>query len=64
MGPLSTKVGDHVCTLKRGPIPFILRKHKEYHALFGTAYVHGIMHGKYFHFFLDLPDLPMPYAPY
>lgn len=53
--PLSSRVGDAVCILAGGNVPYILRKHgrpgsldaeNTLYKLVGECYVHGVMHGE------------------
>jgi hypothetical protein len=48
LGPIDTKVGDSVCVLYGGPVPFIIREHSDDRLcyLIGEAYVHGLMAGE------------------
>ncbi|KAK4541394.1 hypothetical protein LTR36_007995 [Oleoguttula mirabilis] len=47
-GPEGMYVGDVVCVLYRGNVPFILREtgSRGHYILIGEAYVHGIMQGE------------------
>ncbi|KAI0454258.1 heterokaryon incompatibility protein-domain-containing protein [Xylaria acuta] len=45
LGP-ACRVGDLVCILFGGEVPFILRRKKGYFQFVGDAYVHGIMEGE------------------
>ena len=46
--PGDAKVGDEVCILRGGAVPFVLRKDGSVKAwkLVGEGYIHGIMHGE------------------
>lgn len=56
IAPAGTKVGDHICVLHGGEMPFILRERSaddkseltvgEDFVLVGEAYVHGLMNGE------------------
>lgn len=56
IAPGGTKIGDHICVLHGGEMPFILRERsgddnsemtvEEDFVLVGEAYVHGLMHGE------------------
>ncbi|KAI1748758.1 heterokaryon incompatibility protein-domain-containing protein [Xylaria castorea] len=45
LGP-ACQVGDHVCILRGGEVPFILRPINGHFRLVGDAYIHGIMEGE------------------
>jgi hypothetical protein len=45
-GPREMQVGDSVCILAGGNIPFILRPQGKSYRLIGPAYVNGIMDGE------------------
>jgi hypothetical protein len=46
LGPSPLQLGDIVCILFGGIVPFILRPKNGYYQLVGDAYVHGIMEGE------------------
>lgn len=46
IAPGHTQVGDVVCVLLGGEVPFMLRDEGPYWQLIGEAYVHGIMNGE------------------
>lgn len=46
LGPPGCRVGDLVCLLFGGEVPFILRPRAESYQLVGDGYVHGIMEGE------------------
>jgi hypothetical protein len=49
LGPMPAKIGDSVCILKGGRVPYVIRKVSEessYFNFIGDCYVHGIMHGE------------------
>jgi hypothetical protein len=46
LGPNALEVGDVVCVLFGGNVPFILRPKNGVYQLVGEAYVHGIMEGE------------------
>lgn len=58
IAPAGTRIGDHICVLHGGEMPFILRQCSvndssgpagemaEDYVLVGEAYVHGLMHGE------------------
>jgi hypothetical protein len=51
--PTSAEVGDHVCVLSGGIVPFVLRDSAERLRMFhmvGGCYIHGIMKGEAFKF--------------
>jgi hypothetical protein len=48
LGPNVIEIGDLVCILFGGHVPFILRPKNGYFLLVGEAYVHGIMEGEAF----------------
>jgi len=45
-----TRIGDHVCVLNGGPVPFVLRQEPstEYYTLVGECYIQGWMDGSRF----------------
>ncbi|KAI0552265.1 heterokaryon incompatibility protein-domain-containing protein [Xylaria curta] len=45
LGP-ACQVGDYVCILRGGEVPFILRPTNGHFRLVGDAYIHGIMEGE------------------
>ena len=45
LAPLTANVGDAVCLLAGGQVPFILRKVDQRYQMVGETYVHGIMNG-------------------
>ncbi|KAF2810809.1 HET-domain-containing protein [Mytilinidion resinicola] len=47
LAPLRVQVGDVVCILLGGDVPYLLRKCGESYILVGEAYVHGIMYGEH-----------------
>jgi hypothetical protein len=46
IGPNVLEIGDIVCVLFGGDVPYILRPKDGYYQLVGDAYVHGIMEGE------------------
>jgi hypothetical protein len=48
LGPIDIKIGDSVCVLYGGPVPFIIREHVDDRPchLVGDAYIHGLMDGE------------------
>ena len=46
MGPKVLEVGDIVCVLFGGKMPFCLRPWGGHNLLVGECYVHGLMDGK------------------
>lgn len=44
--PLQAGVGDRICLLERGDVPFIVRKCDKGYRYVGPAYVHGMMKGE------------------
>jgi hypothetical protein len=47
LAPITTRVGDAVCILFGGQVPFILRERDDFaHSMIGECYVHGIMDGE------------------
>lgn len=44
--PSAAQVGDLVCVLFGGVVPFLLREHVGYFELVGECYVHGVMEGQ------------------
>jgi hypothetical protein len=46
LGPRSTQVGDVVCVLFGGTVPFVLRRSGDDFRLHGEAYVYGVMNGE------------------
>jgi hypothetical protein len=49
LGPEQTQVGDTVCILLSGRVPYILREvGTGEHLLLGESYLHGIMEGEAF----------------
>jgi hypothetical protein len=44
--PERAQIGDDICVLLRGDVPFILRQRRENWSLIGEAYVHGFMDGE------------------
>ena len=47
LGPIATKLGDHISLLAGSQVPFILRKVEEKFHVVGEAYVHELMDGRY-----------------
>ena len=46
LGPEVLRVGDRVCVLAGGPVPYILREGHEHYLFIGESYVYGIMEGE------------------
>lgn len=50
LGPADARVGDKVCVLWGGHVPFVLREMEgegpSHHVVIGESYVHGFMHGE------------------
>jgi hypothetical protein len=47
LGPMTLEVGDIVCVLLGGNLPFILRRQgNDEYRLVGESYVHGLMDGE------------------
>jgi hypothetical protein len=44
--PAATMVGDHVCVLFGGSVPYVLRPEESYYRLIGDCYIHGLMDGE------------------
>ena len=44
--PDNATEGDVICIFPGAEVPFVLRKHDDYHELLGDCYVHGIMTGE------------------
>jgi hypothetical protein len=44
--PASVAVGDEICLLHGGAVPFVLRKRNCSYLLIGECYIHGIMYGE------------------
>jgi hypothetical protein len=44
--PERARVGDIVCVLLGGDVPFVLRRGEENYTIIGEAYIHGFMDGK------------------
>jgi hypothetical protein len=49
LGPEASRVGDLVCVLLGGPLPYILRRSETSFKLIGESYVHGLMRGEAIH---------------
>jgi hypothetical protein len=46
LAPLASKVGDEICVLFGGSIPFVIRRDGNYCRFVGECYVYGIMNGE------------------
>jgi hypothetical protein len=46
IGPVDIQVGDDICILQGGRLPFVLRREGDYQELIGPTYTHGIMFGE------------------
>ncbi|KAF2657183.1 hypothetical protein K491DRAFT_347136 [Lophiostoma macrostomum CBS 122681] len=46
IGPSEMRVGDDICILQGGTLPFVLRRDGDYDELIGPTYTHGIMYGE------------------
>jgi hypothetical protein len=46
LAPKGIQVGDHVCVLYGGKVPFTLRKKEDYYTLVEETYLHGFMDGE------------------
>lgn len=46
LGPAAIRVGDVLCILFGGQVPFILRSEGEHYRLVGECYVYELMDGK------------------
>jgi hypothetical protein len=44
--PDAAKVGDRICLLHGGRVPFVLRRQEKGFSLVGECYVHGLMKGE------------------
>jgi Heterokaryon incompatibility protein (HET) len=44
--PGGTKIGDYICVLLGGDMPFILRPCGDHYVLIGECYIHGLMEGE------------------
>jgi hypothetical protein len=44
--PDAAEVGDRICLLHGGKVPFVLRKQEKGFKLVGECYVHGLMKGE------------------
>ena len=44
--PYEAKVGDEICIIYGGVVPFVLRQSKGSSRLIGESYIHGIMYGE------------------
>ncbi|PQE23324.1 het-6-heterokaryon incompatibility protein [Rutstroemia sp. NJR-2017a WRK4] len=44
--PVGTNIGDEICLLFGGSIPFIVRNQDSYQRFIGECYCHGIMQGE------------------
>ena len=53
LGSQALQVGDIVCVLAGGEVPFVLRRARTHYQLVGESYVHGIMDGEVAHH--DIP---------
>jgi len=45
LAPEATRIGDWVCIIEDGEIPFVLRPHRDYFYLVGECYLHDYMGG-------------------
>jgi len=45
-GPLGMKVGDLVCILYGGPVPYVIRRSGGQYRFIGEAYIHDLMRGE------------------
>ena len=45
LAPLAAKIGDKVCLLAGGQVPFVLREAGQNYYVVGEGYVHGVMDG-------------------
>jgi len=44
--PSDAAVGDQICLLHGGKVPFVMRQQGKAYRLIGECYIHGIMHGE------------------
>ncbi|KAF4439784.1 Heterokaryon incompatibility 6 OR allele [Fusarium acutatum] len=59
VGPVDMKIGDKVCVLFGGEVPFILRPKGDGYFVVGECYVYDLMHGEVLDKLANDPDGPL-----
>ena len=46
LAPAEARVGDKICILLWGQVPYVVREQDDHYVLIGECYVHSIMKGE------------------